>query len=49
MLTVLGGVKTLRARPWIEAGGERSRSGVPSAGTWFIARGWVGAGLEFEV
>ena len=49
VLTKLGGVEALRTGPWIEAGGARSRSGVPSTRLWVGARGWVDAELKFEV
>ena len=48
VLTGLGGVEALRAGPWIEAGGARSRSGVPSVGSRVGGRDWGGAGLVVE-
>ena len=47
-LTGLGGVRLLRAGPWIKAGGAGSRSGVPSAGPWVEGRVLGCAGLRVE-
>ena len=44
----LGGVGALRTRPWIEAGGDGSGSGVPSAGPWVERRVLECAGLGVE-
>ena len=46
----IGGAKSLRARPWIEIGGDGSSSGMPSAGPWVKGRGWSGVvmGVEAE-
>ena len=47
-LTGLGGIKALKAGPWIESGGAGSRSGVTSAGTLVGGRGWVFSGMVVE-
>ena len=33
-MTGIGGLGSLKAGPWIEAGGAGSRSGVTSVGLW---------------
>ena len=50
-LTGIGGVRALRDKPRIEAGGDRSGSGVPSAGMWVKGRvlGCAGLGVVEEV
>ena len=50
-LTGLVGVEALRDGPRIEAGGDRSGSGVPSAGMWVKGRvlGCAGLGVVAEV
>ena len=47
-LNGLGGVKALRSGPWIEAGGSRFSSEVPSAIPWVKGRVLSCAGLGVE-